>query len=36
MAAIQVLLWDIDGTLLDFVAAEGVGIRKTFAKFHLG
>ena len=36
MRRITALLWDIDGTLLDFVAAERIGIRKTFAEYHLG
>lgn len=33
---IQVILWDIDGTLLDFPAAEKAAIRTCFLKFHLG
>ena len=33
---IKVLLWDIDGTLLDFLAAEKEAIRKCFEKFNLG
>ena len=33
---IKVLLWDLDGTLLDFDAAERVAIRDTFAAFQLG
>lgn len=33
---IKVLLWDIDGTLLDFSAAEKEAIQKCFEKFHLG
>ncbi|MBR3271020.1 MAG: YjjG family noncanonical pyrimidine nucleotidase [Clostridia bacterium] len=36
MEPIQALLWDIDGTLLDFEAAERAGIRKTFEIFGLG
>lgn len=36
MADIKVLLWDIDGTLLDFLAAEKCAIRACFAKFHMG
>lgn len=32
----QALLWDIDGTLLDFGASERAGIRKTFESFGLG
>ncbi len=30
------ILWDIDGTLLDFNAAEKVALRTLFAKFGLG
>ncbi len=33
---IKVLLWDIDATLLDFLAAEKAAIRFCFKKFHLG
>lgn len=33
---IQILLWDVDGTLLDFHAAEEAAIRNLFHKFHLG
>lgn len=33
---IKTLLWDIDGTLLDFSKAEEYGIRKCFEKFGLG
>ena len=33
---IRVILWDIDGTLLDFAAAERVAIRECFATFGLG
>ena len=33
---IKVILWDIDGTLLDFIAAEKEAIRSTFAHFNLG
>ncbi len=36
MKPIRALLWDIDGTLLDFLASERVGIRKTFEVFGLG
>ena len=32
----QYLLWDIDGTILDFVAAEGCAIRALFEKYNLG
>ncbi len=33
---IKTLLWDIDGTLLDFGKAEAYGIRKCFEIFKLG
>lgn len=33
---IKTLLWDIDGTLLDFTKAEAYGIRKCFEQFGLG
>ncbi len=33
---IKTLLWDIDGTLLDFSKAEAYGIRKCFEIFGLG
>lgn len=33
---IKTLLWDIDGTLLDFIKSEEYGIRKCFEKFGLG
>lgn len=33
---IKVLLWDIDGTLLNFLEAEKVAIRSCFDKFELG
>ena len=33
---IKTLLWDIDGTLLDFSKAEEYGIRKCFQIFSLG
>ena len=32
----QYLLWDIDGTILDFSAAEACAIRALFEKHHLG
>lgn len=32
----SILLWDVDGTLLDFRAAEKAAIRALFEKFHLG
>lgn len=33
---IKTLLWDIDGTLLDFSKAEAYGIRKCFEIFNIG
>jgi len=33
---IKVVLWDIDGTLLDFLSAEKAAIRKCFSVFGLG
>ncbi len=33
---IKAVLWDIDGTLLDFLKAEKYGIRTCFSKFNLG
>ena len=33
---IKVILWDIDGTLLNFLRAEYESIKKCFAMFHLG
>ena len=33
---IKVILWDIDATLLDFLAAEKAAIRFCFEKFGLG
>ena len=33
---IKTLLWDVDGTLLDFGKSETYGIRKCFKKFGLG
>ena len=33
---IKTLLWDVDGTLLDFSKAEEYGIRKCFKMFSLG
>ena len=32
----DVILWDVDGTLLDFLAAEKAAIRATFEKMGLG
>ena len=34
--AIRAILWDVDGTLLDFAAAEKAAIQKLFAEFALG
>ncbi len=36
ISMIKTLLWDIDGTLLDFSKAEAYGIRKCFEIFNLG
>ena len=33
---IQTILWDVDGTLLDFDAAERAALRTLFAEFELG
>lgn len=33
---IKVILWDIDGTVLDFIAAEKVALRETAKSFGLG
>ena len=33
---IKVILWDIDATLLDFLAAEKAAIRTCFSKYNLG
>ena len=33
---IQTILWDVDGTLLDFLAAEEAAIRKLFVEFDMG
>ena len=33
---IKVLLWDVDGTLLNFLEAEKIGIRNGFARLGLG
>ena len=33
---INTLLWDLDGTLLDFLASEKIAIRQCFALFGLG
>ena len=36
MQTIKVILWDIDGTLLDFHMAETAAIRALFQRFNLG
>ena len=36
MSNIKAVLWDVDGTLLDFLAAERAAIRTLFAEFSLG
>ena len=33
---IRTVLWDVDGTLLDFSAAESAAIRSLFREFSLG
>ncbi len=33
---ITAVLWDVDGTLLDFLAAESAAVRKLFGEFGLG
>ena len=33
---IEIVLWDVDGTLLDFNAAEKAAIRTLFSEFGLG
>ena len=33
---IRIILWDVDGTLLDFYAAEREAIRSLFSRFGLG
>ena len=35
-AMIKVLLWDIDGTILDFLAAEKVAMKKCFEVCGIG
>ncbi len=32
----EILLWDVDGTLLDFIAAEKAAMKKLFREFGLG
>lgn len=34
--AIQAILWDVDGTLLDFLEAEKTAVKKLFIEFGLG
>ncbi len=34
--AIKAILWDVDGTLLDFLAAERAALRRCFESFGLG
>lgn len=34
--AVKAILWDVDGTLLDFAAAEKAAIQKLFGEFGLG
>ena len=36
MTNFDILLWDVDGTLLDFAAAEEAAIRALFSEFGLG
>ena len=36
MSKIKVVLWDIDGTLLNFIAAQKVALRKCFEIYGLG
>lgn len=36
MTNYKYLLWDVDGTILDFEAAERASIRALFDKYHLG
>ena len=33
---IQIVFWDVDGTLLDFLAAEKAAVKRCFEIFHLG
>ena len=33
---ISTILWDVDGTLLDFIAAEKAAIKTLFGEFNLG
>ena len=34
--AIRAILWDVDGTLLDFLAAEKAAVQRLFGEFGLG
>ena len=36
MNRFDVILWDVDGTLLDFLAAEKAAIQSLFKEFGLG
>ena len=36
MSDIKAVLWDVDGTLLDFLAAEREAIKTCFSLFGLG
>lgn len=36
MAQINVILWDVDGTLLDFSAAERRALEDCFRSFQMG
>ncbi len=36
MPRFDILLWDVDGTLLDFIAAEKAAVQTLFRKFGLG
>lgn len=34
--SVKVILWDVDGTLLNFEKSENFAIKKCFSIFHLG
>ena len=34
--AIRAILWDVDGTLLDFLASEKAAVQRLFGEFGLG
>ena len=36
MCRYSVILWDIDGTILNFLAAEEAAIKRGFQEFHIG